>query len=419
MTKPEKRRMSCVNHRHFVWLVAMVTVVTLFCIYISQHEVRLLNPQGNMFSLIVKNTATSGSLESLQLFYDDIKCIKEQSNKTCSFPLLTQFHQRCGYFAELTSWKNISKGFPAAAMSAHMCKLPLVTSAPRQLREYITKRNITGITVFGDSQGMRYSAALLDVFKKASFKCKLKKQEPTGYHMHLDYYTKGTGISTNTTVKRGCTSCNSYLHTCSHENGTKVALEYISMKLTNQINISDQINITVNYPTFKQNKSHPLCQGITQAEYLFKYYLKRTTYPQLLLIFPQFAHNARIPLVTVYDGISYLMDLIITNVPATSSVILYNGPPYNAKKDKIWSTSEGAGYNPNEKMQAMNHFLSKHLLDYHKSRRSPPMYSFFDLYHMGEQLREAWAQDHVHSQPHWYKYVVGYTVAMLPSIPMV
>ena len=266
---------------------------------------------------------------------------------------------------------------------------------------------------------MRYSAALLDVFKKASFKCKLKKQEPTGYHMHLDYYTKGTGISTNTTVKRGCTSCNSYLHTCSHENGTKVALEYISMKLTNQINITDQINITVNYPTFKQNKSHPLCQGITQAEYLFKYYLKRTTYPQLLLIFPQFAHNARIPLVTVYDGISYLMDLIITNVPATSSVILYNGQPYNAKKDKIWSTLEGAGYNPNEKMQAMNHFSSKHLLGYHKSRRSPRMYSFFDLYHMGEQLREAWAQDHVHSQPHWYKYIVGYTVAMLPSIPMV
>ena len=140
MTKPEKRRMFSVNHRHFVWLVAMVTVVTLFCIYISQHEVRLLNPLGNMFSLIVKNTATSGSLASLQLFYDDIKCIKEQSNKTCSFPLLTQFHQRCGYFAELTSWKNISKGFPAAAMSAHMCKLPLVTSAPRQLREYITKK---------------------------------------------------------------------------------------------------------------------------------------------------------------------------------------------------------------------------------------------------------------------------------------
>ena len=297
-------------------------------------------------------------------------------------------------------------------MSAHMCKLPLVTSAPRQLREYISKRNITGITVFGDSQGMRYTAALRDIFMKASLKCKLKKQEPTGYHMHLAYYTKGTGIFTNTTVNRGCYSCNSNLHTCSHKNGTKVAVEYISMTLTNQMNIS------VNYSTCKQNKSHPLCQGITQAEYLFKYYLKRTTYPQLLLIFPQFAHNALIPLATVYDGISYLMDLISTNVPATSSVILYNGPPYNAIKDKKWSTSEGPGYHKNEKMQAMNH-LSKNLLDYHKSRRSPPMYSFFDLYHMGEQLREAWAQDHVHSQPHWYKYVVGYTAAMLPSIPMV
>ena len=144
-------------------------------------------------------------------------------------------------------------------------------------------------------------------------------------------------------------------------------------------------------------------------------------YPQLFLIFPTFAHNTNTPLAEVYSGLINLLNVITTNVPATSSVILYSAPPNHAKKflekSLKWRTSEGAGYNPNDKMQAMNYFLSKLLLSHYESGKSPPIYSFFDLYHMQEQQVEAWDRDNVHSLPHWYKYVVGYTAAMLPSVP--
>jgi hypothetical protein len=69
-------------------------------------------------------------------------------------------------------------------------------------------------------------------------------------------------------------------------------------------------------------------------------------------------------------------------------------------------------------MQAVNAFLSRVQLNHHQSGAAPHMYSFFDLYHTQEQLRGAWDADHVHSRYVWYMYVMGYTCAMLPSLPM-
>ena len=202
-------------------------------------------------------------------FYNEIKCIMitERSNITCSFPLLAEHHKRCGHFAESTSWENIELGYPKAIMSAHMCKVPLVTSAPQRLQDFINKSNITSIVLFGDSQGSRYYNALIAIFKEASFKCKLKKSEPSGFSIHLDYYTKDSGVLSNA-VNRTCTSCNSKLHICSDTNGHKVAIEYLSLVLYSAKPI--QLNHRV---CQQSTKRHPLCLNISQTEYVFKYYL--------------------------------------------------------------------------------------------------------------------------------------------------
>ena len=226
-----------------------------------------------------------------------------------------------------------------------------VTSAPQHLENYITQQNITSIAVFGDSQGQRYGKALIEIFYRASFLCYPEKKEPTGYHIHLDYYTKGTGFPTNATVSRACHGCNSFLQICSSDKGHKVDVEYISMMLTSQE------TLPLRHPACKQNKYHPLCQNITQPEFVFKYYLNRTKhYPQLLMIFSAFAHDREKPLEEVYDGLINLLKLITTYAPPTSTVIWYAAPPWHTKNHTNWFTSEGEGYNPNDKMQETKPF---------------------------------------------------------------
>ena len=162
---------------------------------------------------------------------------------------------------------------------------------------------------------------------------------------------------------------------------------------------------------------HTLCLNITQPEYAFKYYLNRPrTYPQLLLIFSVFTHDNRLPLEKVYDNMKYLLNVMTSYVPHQSDVIWYDSPPFYADKVFYWGTPVGMGYSPNNKIRTENGFLSRLVNEHRMSGRSPRIHSFFDLYHMREQLRGNWSADHVHAVPDWYSYVMGYTTAMLPSL---
>ena len=128
-----------------------------------------------------------------------------------------------------------------------------------------------------------------------------------------------------------------------------------------------------------------------------------------------------------------VLRMIKENVPASTSIIWYNAPPkYMTFCNKCitaekWLldecskcfTFEGPGLSPNEKIQSENHFVSTLQNQHCRSGNTPPMYSFFDLYNMAERTKEKWAHDTVHSRPPWYRYVVGYTAAMLPSLPAI
>ena len=58
-----------------------------------------------------------------QAYYDEIQCTTEHSNDTCSFPLLTAHHERCGYFAKTTSWQHLNAAYPNPAMTVNTCKV--------------------------------------------------------------------------------------------------------------------------------------------------------------------------------------------------------------------------------------------------------------------------------------------------------
>ena len=125
--------MSKVKIQHLAGLTA-AAVVMLYT-FNSLHHMYLRIPNGKYHNLTTKHATETRNADFLQIFYDDIKCIKGQSQEMCNFPLLMEYQKRCGYFAELTSWQNLSKGFPKAAMSAHMCKVPAIAAAPKQLSD--------------------------------------------------------------------------------------------------------------------------------------------------------------------------------------------------------------------------------------------------------------------------------------------
>lgn len=209
-----------------------------------------------------------------------------------------------------------------------ICSLPPVASAPDRLREYIDSRNISGIVVFGDSQGKLYRKSFMEFLKSAGYDCNtLIKSEPPGERIHLNYYTGDSMFTPNDTVHRTCRTCNSALRMCKGPDGRQFPVEYLSMLMATSTPLGGHCN----------DSSHPLCGQTSQQEYVLKHYLGRDyPYPQLLLLFSTFAHDKDTPLRKAYDGITYLHGLIKRYVPATSTVIWYNAPGYHELKHRQW-----------------------------------------------------------------------------------
>jgi hypothetical protein len=337
--------------------------------------------------------------------YRQIACVTENSDSPCTFPLLTDYVRRCGYFAESTYWRDVDERFPEATLYAQICRVPPVRLAATHLRDFIHQRNITSIVVTGDSQGFRYNQAFLKLFQQAAFQCELLKKEPPGKKASLDYYTEGSEFKPNVKVSRTCRSCQSNLHMC-RNNHLTVSVEYIAMPM------QDGGIQPINIPVSVCKSPHPLCLNLTQQEFVFKYYLKRNgDYPQLILIFSAFPYATFVPLKSAYDSMRYMVERVTQSVVGSSHVVYFSSPPWHVKNSLFAVAAEGAGVSLNDKMQMLNRFLAR-LLIHH-----PRIQSFFDLYHMQEQLKEEWAEDDVHSLPDWYQYVISYTATLLPSLP--
>ena len=379
----------------------LITVIFVFLIW-SDVLTRCPVPQGNIL-------ISSIGQQLYDTPHDSLTCVTKHSNNTCSFPVLNHYHKECGYFYEWTSWENLTAGFPRTQLVPQICKLPAVS--PSHLVHYISRKNVTYVVVLGDSNGARYYAALVQLFTMAKFHCKLTKKEKTGFNISINYYNTDPHIGFSDTVRRTCSSCNSQLRVCSKSGAQTLSVEYISMMMTS----SDRFT-THNFACRRNASVHPLCGNITQQQFVFKYYLNRNVYPQLLLAFSTFAHDREKPLAHAYDGMKYYMSLLHSYTPTTSTVIWYDTAARYSAKYNAWWTREGTGFDPNDKIRMQNRFLFRLLHNKFGERSSmPKIYAFFDLYHMLVRTGKTWASDHVHSKPDWYRYVIAYTASMLYS----
>jgi hypothetical protein len=346
---------------------------------------------------------------------DDVTCLSEKSEAACTFPLLTAYVRRCGQFPGLAAWEDVAKGFPHARLSAQLCRLPDVASAPASLRDYIIRANITGIVIFGDSQAMRSAWAFFQLIKDAGFQCKEEKKELPGQGIGLQPYY-GSAVA-NDTLQRTCSVCNSELQRCVRGQ-QHVHVEYLSMDMTS----TTPLNCS---------RGSSVCQPTTHQQYLLQHYLHtRGQYPQLILYLSTYGHDRMRPLAECYDGTRSLYHLLTRHVPSTTTIIWYNCPAWHSQMHShwytsegplhtLWYTSEGPGFSPNDKLQVQNAFLARLLQQHHATNSSVPrIFSFFDLYHLDEQLRGEWAEDKIHYEHHWYSYIMRYTATLLPSLPM-
>jgi hypothetical protein len=266
----------------------------------------------------------------------------------------------------------------------------------------------------GDSQASRMNKALIEeLFSRASYNCTLIKKEPRGKKISLEYYTKGSGFETRATAGRICSTCDSILYVCVGPSGKPVKVEYLSMDM------GARKPIHLNGSECLNNPEHPLCQDITQQEYVFRHYLKQNrVYPQLVMVLSVFAHTVFTPIREAFDAIQDKVQLITDAVPESSHIIWFGGTPYNVMNSvNEPKTPEGIGLPVNKKMQVLNHFLAT-VLRKHMEGGGRAVYPFFDLYHMQAQMKEAWKRDGNHFQPVWYQYVMAYTAAMLHSLPV-
>ena len=337
--------------------------------------------------------------------------------KNCSFDLLNEYHEQCGYLSTKSSWINHKQGYPNASIEIPMCDLERELSAEKagcHLLEYIYRKGIRHIVTFGDSQGKRYKLAFMQLLKKATtFDCRLVKQEQEGFTFGLEYFIDGVDPSFVHPVNRTCQSCSSSLLRCEDRDGYELFIEHIAMLM----NADASIVANESFCATPDRKTHPLCTATTQQEFVFKHYFaSQPKYPDLLLIFTTFAHDRERPFSGIHKGFQHLIQVIDHNVPASSTIVWYTTTPFHEKNmypDLANMVCEN-GYSVNEKILSINHILFHMIRDKLRVREDRvQMYGFLDLYELQLGLEQDWALDWVHSQPDWYIYVIQHTAILL------
>ena len=258
-------------------------------------------------------------------------CDFTKRKQNCSFELLNEYHQRCGYFSTKTSWSNITNGYPFAELTSHMCVLPQIVNATDPAADfynYVSTNNIKHIVSFGDSQGRRYFLALRWLIRDAGFACQGIKFEKEGFTFGLEYYVDDVDPSLLLPVNRSCKSCASNLIKCTHPNGYSVLVEYISMIMNSKSLMMADKSFCM------KNRAHALCDATSQQEFVFKHYFKQDKYPQLMLLFTTFAHDRGRSFWGIDQGLRHLIEILDRHVPSTSSIIWYSTTPFH--KDRMY-----------------------------------------------------------------------------------
>ena len=346
----------------------------------------------------------------------------QPSSFNCSLKVINKHMLDHGWFPGTGEWTKCgmceSVGYPYAHYITPHCQLlppwsPITYDYLRQPYRPNT------IVIHGDSQGARFNKALITLLTKyAGYECRLVRKEPRGMPVRDNYYRHQLGYMNEIPLifKRTCLVCSSCFTQCvNNETEHELSLEFISLEILHRIHPWNDTS----YCKEKKHQDEGICTTSfkTQEEFLFRVYFK-DRFPDLLIMATTFGHTVSANQTRNYvkNSLSFLHQLIDKSAVRNSTIVWLPTTYVDTalfEDDRKYGRYED-GVNFTQQVDALNHELFKTL-----SRRlrkgDRRNYGFLDIFHMSKnrEIRKAWALDHIHLKPNFYKAVIAYLLQAL------
>lgn len=322
--------------------------------------------------------------------------IFHSSSVTCSMDVFRDYFRRWNYFPGEGRWIHLNSSPESARFEPGFCSF---SSLADHLGGCLARLGINRIATIGDSNGLRYYEAILNLAQKDGFQCRLQSAEDL---RSLRYYTDvepGVTSFLRSKIRRDCTTCGSRTHLCSSRTAN-LTMEHLRM--THVLDSGTRIEVPHNHFWIKLRY-----RAETHQEYLLKYHLKRLV-PDLLVIFPPFNHD-RIPesVESMALGLRYFSDLVELHAsPSTKRIWIPGFREFEGRKSRVWANRKSHGMSATRKIDEFNRELFK-AIRRQLTNGTSSVYAFFDMIRLSEGL-DHWSWDGVHMHEEWYRKMTSY-----------
>ena len=318
------------------------------------------------------------------------------------------------YYAE-GSWILGNRSRPNDMRGAHFapkhCRLDSVT--PDQLSICVLKNKLRKVLITGDSNAYNFFVAFVEVFKVATLKCDIIRQEAeaTSRVMDVDYFFVPLFTKSRLqTFLPGCRYCKSTVYRCYTQTGgvnltNHIDLEYIAM--THFVDSMMRMTFPPPGEYLERSKS---CDSF--IEYILRYYLLHHGYPDIWIMYPPMHHEIWSKSFQRFKSdLLYFRNLLSEYLP--ESTIIYaltaHGECASQRPDVLnWMLKHrwDSQMTRNEKILAFNQILFDVFRD-EFMKQSGQFRGYLDLGKLSCVVTCHWHRDGAHMIGYWHQLISG------------
>ncbi|XP_013408898.1 uncharacterized protein LOC106172651 [Lingula anatina] len=320
-----------------------------------------------------------------------------QQMQICNLDFLQRYLIKNKRFLGYGKWVN-RKWLPKE------CIVPELQS-PAQLVSCLKRKKIRKIGQTGDSQSMKYMAAMKR--GEGIFKCKELKRETRSIRTPSpSYFSPPLDKKYLTVANRDCNGCAGELVQCTAPNGIVTSdIEVLITEFIKDHEITTKRNFWKGDCDIRLKQINQIhCQdSVTTQEVYFREYWPLSGYPDVINIYAVHVHEAqkRTPRDFARD-FTWFIDLIVSVIPKTTKILYWNSPHVDPSKQPVkWRDVTG-----NEFIKQLNAISASVIRKYIIEKNATNLYPMFDLYEISKDVLH-WNTDGVHFEPIWYKTVIS------------
>ncbi|XP_013380234.1 uncharacterized protein LOC106151491 [Lingula anatina] len=321
---------------------------------------------------------------------------KKYQARVCSLDFLRNYFVKTGRFFGGGKWVN-DKWWPKD------CMMPKYLS-PEQLAPCLVKKNIKKIGQVGDSQSMRYMAAIKR--GENAYSCKLLKSESTMSRSPApSYFSPPLDPKSIRVASRDCSGCAGQLVRCTPQGSTETTdIEVLITEYTKDHEISTKRNAWKHECDDRlKNISGIFCQeSMTTQEVYFREYWALSGYPDVIIIYAVHAHEAQKRRPSDFRrDFTWFIDLVVSVVPKTTKILYWNSPQVNSAKQPVFWRNITA----NTYISQLNAVSASVIKKFIIEKKVNNLYPMFDLYGISRDVMK-WIVDGVHFSGPWYNQII-------------